>query len=250
VHAALHAATRQTSLAPAYGPWTLCGRSCVLGGLRKTHRLCTASRRKQPVGLTPRAARLLCQPRLARGRGQLAVPAGAKCSPSPRPFTLVREPSRASRQSRRAPSCIGRRRAVRLRRSPWQLPPPSFAPLDFRRPTFPLPPFNSRSPPRSSTHCNLVAVAGEPCSGGRHPLRTTEGGRRLLRRPGRPHRRHQVNPLAPYGHSPAPLHLSSGRRRPPLCRQGHIARIGKDPGSFQQTRDLWVNLKFRIRASV
>jgi hypothetical protein len=94
--AALHAATRQTSLAPAYGPWTLCGRPCVLGGLRTTHRLCTASRREPPVGLTPSAARRLCQLRLASGRGQLAVPAGAKCLPSPRslPSRSRTEPSK------------------------------------------------------------------------------------------------------------------------------------------------------------
>jgi hypothetical protein len=95
--AALHAATRQTPLAPAYGPWTLRGRPCVLGGLRTTRRPCTASRREPPVGQTPRAARRRCQPRLARGRGQLAVPAGAKCSPSPRfPFLICSETKRVA----------------------------------------------------------------------------------------------------------------------------------------------------------
>jgi hypothetical protein len=113
--AALHAATRQTSLAPAYGPWTLCGRPCVLGGLRTTHRLCTASRREPPVGLTPRAARRLCQLRLASGRGQLAVPAGAKCLPSSRslPSHSRTEPSKPEVPS--APLAIVLAAAVQFR---------------------------------------------------------------------------------------------------------------------------------------
>jgi hypothetical protein len=32
--------------------------------------------------------------------------------------------------------------------------------------------------------------------------------------------------------------------------EGDIARIGKDPRSFQQTRDLCVDLKLRTRVSV
>jgi hypothetical protein len=68
------------------------------------------------------------------------------------------------------------------------------------------------NPSRPPPPCNLAAAAGEPSSGGCHPLRAAEGGRRLLRRPGRASLRHQVDPLVPHGHSPAPLRLSSGRR--------------------------------------
>jgi hypothetical protein len=54
------------------------GRPCVRGGLRMTHRPYIAPRHQLAVGPTPRAARRLCHPRLACGRGQLAVPVGAK----------------------------------------------------------------------------------------------------------------------------------------------------------------------------
>jgi hypothetical protein len=72
--AALHAATRQTPLALAYGPWTLRGRPCVLGGLRTTHRPCTASRRETRRPDATR--RTVSVPTAARARSR---PAGRPC---------------------------------------------------------------------------------------------------------------------------------------------------------------------------
>jgi hypothetical protein len=82
------------------------------------------------------------------------------------------------------------------------------------------------------------------------PLCAVEGSSSAFLPAGLRHPREQVGTLL--GSDPPP---SRGRphiagRRPPLRRQGHIVRIGLYPGSFQQTRDLWVNLKFKTRVSV
>jgi hypothetical protein len=76
------------------------------------------------------------------------------------------------------------------------------------------------------------------------------GTRQRGLRSGQHHQAVQVSSRDPPDHSPGRGRPHIAGRRPPLRRQGHIARIEKDPGSFQQTRDLWVNLKFRIRVSV
>jgi hypothetical protein len=105
-------------------------------------------------------------------------------------------------------SCSGRRRAVRRRRPPWPLPPPSFTPLDSRHPTTSLPPLDPKQP--SPSPCTPHRRQGRRHAGLQRVqrLRPAVGARRRRDQPGILLKSTRVNPLGTLG-------TSSGQVRPP-----------------------------------
>jgi hypothetical protein len=106
---------------------------------------------------------------------------------------------------------------VYRRRSPWPLPPPSFAPLDSCRPTTSLPPLDPKQP--SPSPCTPHRRQGRRHTGLQRAQRLgpAVGARRRRDRPGILPKSTCVNPLGTpgpsFGQVRPPPAVNSGRRR-------------------------------------